>query len=206
MLPQLLQNYLSSWHQILFWLSFPRAITYHTININNMTQHYYNWIQLKVLHYWWFILLLVHLFSVNFISSTKEITFLALFICLFVCLSVRLSVCWQYYSELYQRIALKFYRKVQGGRRNKRFDFDRDPDHDLAFSKCLEYDNCLWIFDGKGASQDGYLDVYGDYFLYSNSLIDKHKILQRVSDPTPFAKVALSGYFYLLFNLIINFC
>ena len=27
---------------------------------------------------------------------------------------------------------------------------------------CLEYNDCLWIFGGEGASPDGYLNEYGD--------------------------------------------
>ena len=33
----------------------------------------------------------------------------------------------------------------------------------LALSECLEYDDCLWIFGGKRASPDGYLNEYGDF-------------------------------------------
>ena len=33
----------------------------------------------------------------------------------------------------------------------------------FALSVCLEYDNCLWIFGGEGASPDNYLNEYGDF-------------------------------------------
>ena len=79
--------------------------------------------------------------------------FAVAFVCLSACLAVCLSVC--LYATLFPG--------VRGSKSNKRLDYGSDSEHDsalvqIALSECLEYDNCLWIFGGKGASPDGYVN------------------------------------------------
>ena len=53
------------------------------------------------------------------IASAKEVMFLVVLACLFVCLSVRLFLCQQHYPKTYERIVMKFYVEVRGGKRTR---------------------------------------------------------------------------------------
>ena len=62
-------------------------------------------------------------------------------------------------------VYLKFYGEVLGGKRNNTSYYISvmikimiRPCQRFALSKFLEYEDCLWIFGGKGVSLDGYLN------------------------------------------------
>ena len=74
-------------------------------------------------------------------------------------------------EKKFERIAMKFYGGVRDGKRNKWLNLvviliTILPWRRFALSECLEYDNCLWIFGGEGASPDGNLNEYGDDLLF----------------------------------------
>ena len=59
----------------------------------------------------------------------------------------------------------------------------------FALSKCWDT-ACLRIFGGEGASPDGYVNECRDFsFFKLNPLIDKNRILQRVSGPMALVEV-----------------
>ena len=68
-------------------------------------------------------------------------------LCPSVRLSSCLSVCQQHYSKGYEQIAMEFYGRVRNGKRIRSC-----LGRAFAISTCLEYDDCLWIFGGKGVS------------------------------------------------------
>ena len=76
----------------------------------------------------------------------------------------------------------------------------------LALSECWEYDECLWIFDGEGESQDGWLSDWTrkTLFFHLNSLNDKNKILQRIRDAITLAEVCTLRV--LLVFTIVSWC
>ena len=91
---------------------------------------------------------------------------------LFVCLSVYLSVCLSLSNIIYrlQAYCSKFYGWLKGGKRNKWLDFGSKTEHNPALvevctSECMEYDDCLWICGGEGASPGGFIFFQMNYFL-----------------------------------------
>ena len=60
----------------------------------------------------------------------------------------------------------------------------------FALFESLEYDDCLYITCDERWLLDDYLNEYGDFIFFClNSLTDKNKILQGVSDPMALVEV-----------------
>ena len=69
---------------------------------------------------------------------------------------------------------MKFYEGVRGGKRNQSLNLVAIqiiiwPWCRFALSECLEYDDRLGIFGGKGALPDGYLNELRRLYLFTTS-------------------------------------